>query len=72
MILGGLSLSQLHRQEGGHFQPDLGGQYHQILQYRPFISHSVNNLAFKKKEPSTPLSLFTIFLHPQSRKALPK
>jgi len=22
----------LHRKEGGHFKPDLGGQYHRILQ----------------------------------------
>jgi hypothetical protein len=27
-----MGVVNLHRKEGGHFQPDLGGQYHRILQ----------------------------------------
>jgi hypothetical protein len=28
---GKMGVVNLHRKEGGHFQPDLGGQYHRIL-----------------------------------------
>jgi len=27
-----MGVVNLHRKEGGHFKPDLGGQYHRILQ----------------------------------------
>ena len=31
-----MGVVNLHRKEGGHVQPDLGGQYHRILQiYKP-------------------------------------
>ena len=26
-----MGVVNLHRKEGGHFKPDLGGQYHRIL-----------------------------------------
>jgi hypothetical protein len=35
-----MGVVNLLRKEGGHFQPELGGQYHRILQliaYVPFI-----------------------------------
>jgi hypothetical protein len=28
-----MGVVNLHRKEGGPFQPDLGGQYHRILQF---------------------------------------
>lgn len=28
-----MGVVNLHRKEGGHFKPDLGGQYHRILHY---------------------------------------
>jgi len=28
-----MGVVNLHRKEGGHFQPDLGGQYHRILHH---------------------------------------
>ena len=28
-----MGVVNLHRKEGGHFHPDLGGQYQRILQY---------------------------------------
>ncbi len=31
---GKMGVVNLHRKEGGHFQPDLGGQYHRILHSR--------------------------------------
>ncbi|MGA3014715.1 MAG: hypothetical protein ABSD71_11875, partial [Bacteroidales bacterium] len=30
-----MGVVNLHRKEGGHFQPDLGGQYHRILHSIP-------------------------------------
>jgi hypothetical protein len=29
---GKMGVVNLHRKEGGHFEPELGGQYHRILQ----------------------------------------
>jgi hypothetical protein len=29
-----MGVVNIHRKEGGHVQPDLGGQYHRILQQR--------------------------------------
>jgi hypothetical protein len=35
-----MGVVNLHRKEGGHFKPDLGGQYHRILQSGRFIPES--------------------------------
>lgn len=35
---GKMGVVNLHRKEGGHFQPDLGGQYHRILQLHPEVN----------------------------------
>jgi len=38
-----MGVVNLHRKEGGHFQPDLGGQYHRILHC---MNKTIKNIGF--------------------------